>query len=540
MNTVTVTPNIGEPDDGSDCVPLGDPNIQISKTLSDGPVQTAPGSSTWTVSYQLQIDNDGDVGGSYDLTDNPGFATGLTVTDQQASSTDITINGDFNDAVTNSTIATSVGIAPGEQDIVTVVVTFDYAGQVDPTDRVCGADPAPGEGTYNTATVTPNIGPASTDDDCAPVPGPEVSVDKIVSSGPFDNLDGTFTIVYSIDVTNAASAGAGTYDLSDTATFSPGVTIESQAVANTAPGSIATDATFPTSGTIVTGETILAGATHTYVVTVVATLAVDTTTTYEECSSTTGAAGEGLFNQASLTVEGETTTDEVCEDIAGDLMIEKSDGDVELAVGDGPFEYQLTVTNVGGASTGSPVIVTDVLPDEFQWVDFPDTAGEFPFCTQAGQVLTCEIDSTLVDAGGESTSFLVSAELREGVAESIDGYENLSYVDSPGDPAPSEPVCEPQAASSASSFDALVGVVATPTNNVACDRTPVRPSEVIAIEPPTTTTPPTTTSPPPTVPPEGLPRTGSDGSMNTLGLAALLLGLGVGLTLVVRRRGRQA
>ncbi len=210
----------------------------------------------------------------------------------------------------------------------------------------------------------------------------------------------------------------------------------------------------------------------------VATLAVDTTTTYEECSSTTGAAGEGLFNQASLTVRGETTTDEVCEDIAGDLMIEKSDGDVELADGDGPFEYQLTVTNVGGASTGSPVIVTDVLPDEFQWVDFPDTAGEFPFCTQAGQVLTCEIDSTLVDAGGESTSFLVSAELRDGVAESIDGYENLSYVDSPGDPAPSEPVCEPQAASSAASFDALVGVVATPTNNVACDRTPVRPSEV--------------------------------------------------------------
>ena len=213
------------------------------------------------------------------------------------------------------------------------------------------------------------------------------------------------------------------------------------------PGTIATDATFPTSGAIVTGQTILPGATHTYEVTVVATLEVDTTTTYEECSSTTGTAGEGLFNRASLTVDGETTIDDVCEDIAGDLMIEKSDGDIELSIGDGPFEYQLKVTNVGGTSTGSPVIVTDVLPVEFRWVDFPDTVGDLPFCTQADQVLRCEIDSALVDAGGESTAFLVSAEARDGIAESIDGYENLSYVDSPGDPAPSSPSCGPQAVS---------------------------------------------------------------------------------------------
>ncbi len=154
-----------------------------------------------------------------------------------------------------------------------------------------------GEATYNSATATPNIGAASTDDACGPLPGPDVSVDKTISSGPIDNLDGTFTIVYSIDVTNAASAGSGQYDLADAASFSPGVTIESQAVTNTAPGTITTDATFPTSGQIVTGETILPGATHTYEVTVVATLEVDTTTTYEECSSTTGAAGEGLFNR---------------------------------------------------------------------------------------------------------------------------------------------------------------------------------------------------------------------------------------------------
>ncbi len=36
----------------------------------------------------------------------------------------------------------------------------------------------------------------------------------------------------------------------------------------------------------------------------------------------------------------------------------------------------------------------------------------------------------------------------DGIAESIDGYENLSYVNSPEDPAPANPVCEPTAISS--------------------------------------------------------------------------------------------
>ena len=158
----------------------------------------------------------------------------------------------------------------------------------------------------------------------------------------------------------------------------------------------------------------------------------------------------------------------------------------------------------------------------------------------AGQVLTSDIDPTLVDAGGESTSFIVSAQLLDSTGPSVDGYENLSYVDSPGDPAPATPVCEPQAISSASGFDELIVGFATPTNNVACARTPVNPAEVEPIPPPTTTEPPPPPPPTPTTPPEGLPRTGSDSPMNTLGLAALLLGLGVGLTLIVRRRQRSA
>jgi uncharacterized repeat protein (TIGR01451 family) len=372
----------------------------------------------------------------------------------------------------------------------------------------------------------------ATDDEEIPyddVPA-EVSVVKTISSDPTDNLDGTFTIVYSINVTNAATAGVGHYDLADTATFSPGVTIESQAVTNTAPGSITTDAMFPTSGTIVTGQEILIGATHTYEVAVVATLAVDTSTTYLECSSTTGAAGEGLYNEAALTVDDVTTTDNVCSDIPGDLMIEKSDGGIVLQVGDGPFDYTLTVTNIGGASTGNRVTVTDVLPDEFVWFGFPDTPGDFPFCTQAAQVLTCELDPSAVDAGGESTILVLTAQAREDIPASEAGYRNLSYVDSPGDPAPPSPSCTAIGTATSSSFFTM------PDNNTACEETPTRPAAVLPIEPPEPApTPPPTTQPPATVPPTGLPATGSSVSPNTLGIATLLLGLGVGLTVIVRR-----
>ena len=536
-NEATVT-YLGNSLDGEACVTAGIPTIEVTKNVIDDPAQPVlVDGATYTVSYEIAVNNIGTVDGAYTLSDVPAFHTDATVTN-------IAVGGDAAIApyISGDPIVTDQELPAGESDTYVVVVTFTIDPAMSSVDRACSVDGGvPGEATYNLASITYNGGGTDEANDCVPIPEstPEVSVDKSISSGPTDNFDGTFTIVYSVDVTNTATGGTGQYDLSDVATFSPGVTIDSQAVVNTVPGTIVTDATFPTSGTIVTGQTILPGATHTYEVTVVATLAVDSTTTYVECSSTTGAAGEGLYNEAELTVNGEITTDDVCEDIAGDLMIEKSDDGVELVVGDF-VEYQLKVTNVGGVSTGSPVIVTDVLPVEFQWVDFPDTAGSLPFCNQSDQTLTCEIDATLVDAGGESTSFLVTAEVREGTAESIDGYENLSYVDSPDDPAPSTPVCEPTAISSASS-EALSAGFATPTNNVACDRTPVLPTAVIPIEPPTTT-PPTTvppTAPTPTVPPEGLPRTGSDGSMNTLGLAALLLGLGVGLTLIVRRRQQQ-
>lgn len=317
--------------------------------------------------------------------------------------------------------------------------------------------------------------------------------------------------------------------------MSRGVTIKSQSVANITSGSISVaPPSFPTSGTIVIAEPIAAGSTHSYEVTVVAKLAVDTGTTYQSCSSKTGNAGEGLFSRALLTVDGTTTTDNACADIEGDLTIEKTDGGIELQVGDGPFGYTLSVINVSGASTGDRVTVTDQLPDQFEWVSFPSTSGSFPFCTQAGQVLTCQLDASLVDAGGESTSFVVTAWAREGIAANEVGYRNMSFVDSPSDSAPTSPSCSDiGTAVSSSTFT-------NPDNNVGCDETPMRPAAALTAGAIPTIPPTTTTQPPPLapsiVPPQELPASGSSDSSNALGLAALLLVLGSALTLIVRRR----
>ncbi|MEO1056176.1 MAG: DUF11 domain-containing protein [Actinomycetota bacterium] len=479
LNTVTITDQNDDTDTGEDCDPLPDPNISIEKDVSSDPSITVLGSDSWTVEYELTIRNTGDGPGTYELTDAPTFASGLLVTDQQATSTDITINGDFNDAVGNSTIATGVPIAAGETQVVTVLVTFDYTGSVAVEDRACGVEPGPGDATFNSATVFPAIGDPSTDDDCGDLPDPQVSIDKTALGNASNNGDGTWTILYLIDVTNAAAAGTGSYDLDDQVLPSPGVTVEDLSAENLEPGDIDVLASFgESSDDIVLGEQIEAGVTHTYRVTAVVSLDIEPNVTYVPCDGTEIAPGEGLYNTASITVDGVTIDDDACGDVPGDLEIEKSDGGATAIAGGSEFTYSLTVTNVGGIGTGSPVTVTDVLPAEFEWVSIADG------CTQNGQTVTCDIDPTLVDENGESTTIELTARAPEGTDVSAEGYENLSFVDSPDDPAPEEPAC-PSNDRDTVGVDVTEQIVSVavalvdeimpgnPDNNVDCDETPV-------------------------------------------------------------------
>ena len=380
----------------------------------------------------------------------------------------------------------------------------------------------------------------------------DVSYDKVLTGDPVRNADGTWSLSYTLTVENAADAGAGTYDLSDTFLFGEGVSIvaDSAAVANTAPGTITTNAAFDgdTDPDIVTGEAIAAGATHTYVVTVDVTIAVGPDTDGDCVREDEG--GTGFLNEMSIAVDGgepETTdacagfatltlvkvvsnddggnatvtdfpltaegpvtltgisgTDAVssavpagsytlsedqlvegylpslflCDGGSGtvtladgdnvtctivnddepvDLAITKNDDGVTAIAGGAPFDYTITVQNVGtrDADLGEAVTVVDELPLPLQWVSFPDD------CEQAGQTLTCDIDPALMTAGGDPV--VITATVSAPADAASGTYVNEASVTTEDDPV-CEPIgdCEPPPCEAAAS-----------NNNIDCEPTPV-------------------------------------------------------------------
>ncbi len=167
-------------------------------------------------------------------------------------------------------------------------VTVDPATTVEQRDCVLGNDP--GTGTFNTATVTPNIGDPSNDDDCRPIPNPNISVTKAATSGPtYDAATDTYSVAYDVVVSNTvvgdAGGGPGTYDLVDTPTFGAGTAITKVTVAS---AQIAGSPVENPANPIVDDEPISSGATHNYTVTVEFTVAGSTPATARDCVARPG------------------------------------------------------------------------------------------------------------------------------------------------------------------------------------------------------------------------------------------------------------
>ncbi len=131
-----------------------------------------------------------------------------------------------------------------------------------------------------------------------------------------------------------------------------------------------------------------------------------------------------------------------------DLAITKTDdGQVKVAGGD-PFDYTITVDNLGprDAEVADNVMVTDQLPAGLEFVSFPDN------CTAAGQTLTCSIDSADLEVADPPVILTVT--VLAGPDADSGTYTNMAFVDTPGDPA-----CV---------GDGCVPVCDQESNNVAC------------------------------------------------------------------------
>ncbi|RKZ05727.1 hypothetical protein DRQ25_15500, partial [Candidatus Fermentibacteria bacterium] len=425
--------------DTTDDVCADIPNVEISKTLVGIVESATPGA--FNVTYLLQVSNSGGLDGTYDLVDtfspnnNVVISAGPTAANDAAFTTSSTTEtvGAFPGIVTGGTIE------PGLVDAFTVTATVKVDLLTgDGSYEACSAgSPTAGEGLYNEATVTVNNND-TTDDACGDLPVVEISktlVDVIESATP-----GEFNVTYLLQVSNNGALDAH-YDLEDTFTPNDNVVISSGPGAandatNTTSPSVETVATFPN---IVLNGLVEGGKTDAFTVT--ATVKIDLTAgdgSYEACSTGTPATGEGLYNEATLTVNGSDTTDDACGDLPHVEISKTLVGVVEgVAPGEFDVTYSLRVSNRGGLDGAYDL--TDVFDpnNNIVIVSGPtaandagntsstsvETIGAFPSIVSGGT-----IESGLVDA------FTVTATVKLDLSSGDGNYE----VCSGGTPAAGE------------------------------------------------------------------------------------------------------
>ncbi|MBC6995631.1 DUF11 domain-containing protein, partial [Lewinella lacunae] len=360
----------GQPDSSDDA--CGDlPNVELAKTFVSATVQP---DGSYNVVYTIAVTNNGGATGTYGLTDTPAFDNDVTINGG-------TFSGEASGTLTagTTTLTTNNSIAAGATETFTLTynVTLDLtAGSTDGGDNVytaCGnggpnGEGTPGQGLYNTAYLDTNGDgqPDSSDDACGDLPN--LLLDKeFVSATP--NADGTYTVVYTIAVTNNGGA-TGTYGLTDTPSFEDDVTINSGSFAGEASGQLNVSGVT----TLTVNNSIAAGATETFTLTYIVTLDLEPGSTdggdnvYTACvggseEGITGTPGTGLYNRADLDTNNDGQPD-LSDDDCGDLPLFDLALDKNLVPASAPYQqgsavtYTVTVTNEGEIDAAN-VEVTD-------------------------------------------------------------------------------------------------------------------------------------------------------------------------------------
>ena len=136
-----------------------------------------------------------------------------------------------------------------------------------------------------------------------------------------------------------------------------------------------------------------------------------------------------------------------------DVSITKTVSATSKVAGGAPFDYTITVDNLGprDATAADNVTVTDQLPAGLQFVSFPAN------CSSALQTLTCAIDAADLQVTDPPVMLTVTVKVNPDTTSGT--YTNMAFVNTPSDPACVGGNCVPACDS--------------PTNNVACASTTV-------------------------------------------------------------------
>ena len=377
----------------------GEPaNPSLTKVVEQQAQQQPDG--TWTITYLLSVTNsavDPPGGLVYTLDDTLGFPADTEVNSIDVSGpAGVAVNPAFNGglsevggaAVTPDTDVLQAGSATVPAAPVGDVTRHEYRITINATvpagmtaaDRGCAAGPGATDGGFaNTARMTAT-GIDSDAEDCTDIPQmPATTVDKSVVSLT-QNTDGSWTVVYGLDVTNAHASLVALYDLDDTLAFGADITVNSATVTTSPAGvTLATPAWDGEAATrVATGAAVPADSTHHYEVTVIAT---PDNALYGspdgDCEADGGSVGGGFDNTARTTSGSRTDDDADCvslPDPALELSKRLEANPDRLFVGD-TVTFLITATNTGEANYTSahPADVLDDLTDVLRHADFDET-----------------------------------------------------------------------------------------------------------------------------------------------------------------------
>lgn len=363
-------------------------NPSVAKYISSQPAQQADGS--WSLSYRIVVMNSADdpvTGLSYSLGDTLRYPTGVKVNSVQLTGPPgVALDPGFTgglDKVGGVAVTPVSSILAGASEMVpaatvsgpgehsfTVTVNVSVPTGFDDDDLLC--DPNGDGGFLNTALMTAaaNGGVVIPASDCADITAPAgASVQKsVITSNQAD--DGSWEIVYGLDVSNADTLLIADYTLSDVLDYGSGVAIGTTEV-NRSPASVVlvSPAWDGVANTVVArGIPLPAGTVHHYEVTVVATPEASLYGTFDAICASDGTGGTGGFmNTASVSTGLEDpATASACASMPAPLLaVAKSvglRGGNTVKVGD-VVTYAVTATNVGSGvfTTINPAEVLDDL-----------------------------------------------------------------------------------------------------------------------------------------------------------------------------------
>jgi hypothetical protein len=257
------------------------------------------------------------------------------------------------------------------------------------------------------------------------IANPKIDITKkVVSVTPTGNNQ--YTVKYEIDVINSGVA-KGSYSLSDTPGFDDDIIINSASFTSNVPSIPGGNLTGTGPWNLASNVNLAGGTTHTYEITTTLTInLVDAVgdNTYTKCgeSSITPKSGEGLYNEAEITLKNNVKKKAIaCDDIPYIVHEKTLSETVDLGNNLHQVTYQIVVKNIGGIA-GTYSLQDDAsFEDDIEIIDGSYNSVEIGVYAFSGDPGVLDIVSDYSINPGETDTYFVSYKVKIDLSEGSSG-----------------------------------------------------------------------------------------------------------------------